>query len=69
MTFNAGKPPPLGPGLTGLETNTRKVRPLLFVVVGLEYPPQEISPVLSAMRTKRELKVLFNPGTPKALVD
>jgi hypothetical protein len=67
MILRAGKPPPLGFGLTGLETNALKVRPLV-VVAGLE-PPQEIKPVLSTMKTKRELKVLFNPGTPRALVD
>jgi hypothetical protein len=39
------------------------------VVFGREYPPHEISPVLSRIRTKKELKVLINPGTPKALVD
>jgi len=65
--FRAGKPPPLGFRLTGFETNARKVKPL--VVVAAFEPPHEIRPVLSTMETKRELKVLFNPGTPRALMD
>lgn len=68
MMSRAGKPPPLALGLTGLEMKARKVRPLVFVVLELE-PPQEISPVMRTIKTKRELKDLFNPGTPRALVD
>jgi hypothetical protein len=63
-----GKPPPVELGLTGLEMNARKVRPL-WVEVLAEDPPQEISPMQSTIKTKRELKDLFNPGTPRSLVD
>jgi hypothetical protein len=38
-------------------------------VLEFEEPPHEISPMQSTMKTKRELKDLFNPGTPRSLVD
>ena len=43
----------------------RNFRPLLVRVAGVLDPPQEIRPVLSTIKTKKELKVLFNPGTPE----
>jgi hypothetical protein len=43
----------------------RKVRPLLVRAAWLLEPPQETKPVQSTIRTKKELKVLFNPGTPE----
>jgi hypothetical protein len=60
-----GKPPPVELGFTGLEMKARKVRPLLVWVLEFEEPPHEISPMQSTMKTKRELKDLFNPGTPR----
>src|ERR1700730_7492460 len=57
--LRAGKPPPLGFTLTGFETKARNVKPL--VVVAAFEPPHETRPMLSTMRTRKELKVLFNP--------
>jgi hypothetical protein len=65
--FNAGKLVPEKVGLSGFETNARKLRPLLVCL--LLDPPQETNPAASRIKTKKELKVLFNPGTPGTLQD
>lgn len=65
---NAGKIAPVEPKCTGFETNARNLRPLLLCDF-VELLPQETSPAVRKMETKRALKVLFNPGTPRTLQD
>jgi hypothetical protein len=62
--FNPGLIEPVNEGITGLETKTRNLRPLVFCVE-FELPPHETRHTTNKMETKRALKVLFNPGTPK----
>src|SRR5581483_3381378 len=64
--FSPGKIDPLIVGFSGFEMNARNLSPLVVV---LELEPHELSPPISNMETKRALKVLFNPGTPRALQD